>query len=291
MSSQTEPITPQPVTPALLRKNRLPSPGGHKGSRGRVAVVGGSRSTPGAILLSGVAALRVGAGVLGLAVPESVAIPLAVAVPEAGVTAFADAVSAKDLDDVRAVVADAEAVLIGPGLDRPEQTRVLLAGLLADASGPVVLDAFALGVLSVVHDDGVALPKQLVLTPNSAEAARLLDCDPDQLDPEPDAVARSIANRWQATVSYSGVIADSKDNVFITGTGHPGVGTSGSGDVLAGAVAGLLARGVEPLWAAAWATYLHGAAGDRLAARVGQLGFLARELVDQLPVVLAELQA
>ena len=130
-----------------------------------------------------------------------------------------------------------------------------------------------------------------MLTPNSAEAARLLGCEPDDLDPDPVAVALSIAQKWQATVSYSGVIVDAHGSCFATGTGHPGVGTSGSGDVLAGCVTGLLGRGAEPLWAAVWATYLHGAAGDRLAAHVGQLGFLARELVHQIPVVLAELQA
>ena len=78
---------------------------------------------------------------------------------------------------------------------------------------------------------------------------------------------------------------------WLVPAGHSGLGTSGSGDVLAGALVGLLARGVEPAQAACWATYLHAAAGDRLAARVGSLGFLARELLDQLPLVLTELQA
>jgi ADP-dependent NAD(P)H-hydrate dehydratase len=280
-----------PVTPALLRENRLPAPDGHKSSRGHVAVVGGSRSTPGAVLLAGVAALRVGAGVLAIAAPEPVAVPIAVAVPEAAVIGFAEDASVDGLDEVRDIVRGADGVLIGPGLDGPQLSRVLVSSLLGDVSGSVVLDAFALGVLPQLRQDGISLPSKLVLTPNSAEAARLLECEPDDLDSDPQVVARSLAERWQATVSYASAIADASGACFVTGTGHPGVGTSGSGDVLAGCVVGLLARGVEPLWAAIWATYLHGAAGDRLAAQVGQLGFLARELVAQVPLVLAELQA
>ena len=143
----------EPVTPALLRENRLPAPDGHKGSRGRVAVVGGSRSTPGAVLLAGVAALRVGAGVLSMSVPEAVAIPLAIGVPESSVIGFAEDVSG-DLDQVRELVAGADAVLIGPGLDDPDRSRALLSKLLGAASAPVVLDAFALGVLPAVHEEG-----------------------------------------------------------------------------------------------------------------------------------------
>jgi hydroxyethylthiazole kinase-like uncharacterized protein yjeF len=258
-----------------------------------VVVIGGSRSTPGALLLAGVAALRVGAGVLAFAAPEAVAIPLAVAVPEASVVSFAADVRAHpdSLDAVIEAVSSADSVLIGPGLDDAEQSQSLLAGLLNSISAPIALDAFALGVLPEVAKSAATLPNELVLTPNSAEAARLLSVGPDAVDHEPVAVAAAIAQRWDATVSYNGVIVNPRGEAFDTGTGHAGLGTSGSGDVMAGCVAGLLARGVDPLWTAVWATYLHGAAGDRLAARVGQLGFLARELLEQIPLVITELQA
>jgi NAD(P)H-hydrate repair Nnr-like enzyme with NAD(P)H-hydrate dehydratase domain len=123
------------------------------------------------------------------------------------------------------------------------------------------------------------------MTPNSAEACRLLERDLD--DPATDVPA--IAKRYQAVVSCQGWIADPDGGCWQITTGHVGLGTSGSGDVLAGALAGLRARGATASQAACWGTYLHAAAGDRLTARVGKLGFLARELLDEMPGVMAEL--
>lgn len=268
------------VSPALLRDWPLPGAGGSKHARGHVVVVGGSAATPGAVLLAGLAALRVGAGVLALAVPEPVAIPLAVAVPEAMVQPLGAA--------TRELVADATAVLIGPGFDAPDPTRealeLVLPAVPDDAC--VVLDAFALGVLPDVAALAAPLAGRLVLTPNDSEAGRLLDCD----EPPEDA-ALQLARRFGAAVSHSGVVATPDGTSRAVDTGHAGLGTSGSGDVLAGAVAGVAARGADPGQAASWATYAHAAAGDRLAARVGRLGFLARELLDELPLVLTELES
>jgi ADP-dependent NAD(P)H-hydrate dehydratase len=160
-----------------------------------------------------------------------------------------------------------------------------------DAAGDarLVLDAFALGVLAD-FDAADRIRGRAVLTPNSAEAARLLGTD-DVGDRDGLAVAVDIAERYGAAVSYQSYVAEAGGRCWTVPVGHAGLGTSGSGDVLAGAAAGLLARGAEPAQAACWATYLHSTAGDRLAARVGRLGFLARELVDQLPYVIVETEA
>ena len=269
------------ITPAALRDWPLPSPSGSKHNRGHVLVVGGSRMNPGGAMLSGLAALRVGAGVLGMAVPQDIALPLAVAVPEAGVRSLSD--------DVTSATADADAVLVGPGFDDPDVTREALmkvaGGLKPDVS--VVLDAFALGVLPELPDIADQLPGRAVLTPNSREAQRLLDTK--ELTADDGATAQAIADRYGCAVSYQGFIAVEGQQLREIATGHSGLGTSGSGDVLAGAIIGLLARGASPEQAASWGTYLHAAAGDRLAARVGRLGFLARELAVELPVVLTEL--
>jgi ADP-dependent NAD(P)H-hydrate dehydratase len=284
-----DPRTEQ-VTAALLRGWRLPEPGGGKHARGEVMVVGGSPSTPGAVMLAGLAALRVGAGVLGMAVAESVSPAVAAAVPEASVTALPelDGKSADDRLDGR--LGGCEVVLVGPGLDRPEDAVALLDRVVAGAgsSTQIVLDAFALGVLS--QSDAVSqLRGRSVLTPNSSEAERLLESvDDDANDSE---IAARIAARYDAVVSYNAAVATPDGRTWWVPAGHAGLGTSGSGDVLAGAITGLLARGADAAQAACWATFLHSTAGDRLAARVGRLGFLARELVDQLPVVLSETEA
>jgi ADP-dependent NAD(P)H-hydrate dehydratase len=279
-----------PITPSRLRQWPLPDPGGSKHSRGHALLIGGARATPGAMLLAGIAALRVGAGVLAMAVPDDVAVPLAVTMPEASVSGWGTATSI-DAAVLEPLLERADAITIGPGIDDADVAKALVRHVsAADHSGPVLLDAYAIGVLGDPEDDEAkALAGRLVLTPNGSEAELLLDDDPGgRSDAE---CALAIADRWDAVVSYAGMVATVDGDVHEISTGHPGLGTSGSGDVLAGAIGGLLARGTDPVRAACWGTYLHAAAGDRLAARVGRLGFLARELLDELPLVLTELQA
>jgi hydroxyethylthiazole kinase-like uncharacterized protein yjeF len=290
----TEPVV---LTPALLRQWPLPPREGTKDSRGGVLVVGGARRTPGAVALAGLSALRIGAGRLTLAVAESVAPALAVATPEAGVLGLPETADGSPTGEPPAHLTGelerADAVVVGPGLDEPDGAAALVRAVLAalDAAGDdgpaLLLDAFALGVLPGLGDDAVLPAGRTVLTPNLAEAARLLEVD--QVDAA-DAAAR-VARRWGAVVTCAGTVAHPDGRRWESATGYAGLGTSGSGDVLAGAIAGLLAGGAPPEQAAAWGTAVHGAAGDRLAARVGPLGYLARELVDQVPALLVELQA
>jgi hydroxyethylthiazole kinase-like uncharacterized protein yjeF len=223
-----------------------------------------------------------------------VAAPLAVATPEAGVLALPEDADGSPTGatppHLAAELERADAVVVGPGLDEPEGAAGLVRavlGALADRDAAVLLDAFALGVLPGLRDE-VTLPEgRVVLTPNTTEAARLLGVDEVDAD---DAAAR-VADRWGAVVSCAGTIAHPDGRRWASATGYPGLGTSGSGDVLAGAVAGLLAGGAPVEQAACWGTAVHGSAGDRLAARVGPLGYLARELADEVPAVLVELQA
>ncbi len=280
------------LTAAALREWPLPEPGRGKYARGAVVVVGSAAGSPGAVILAGLAALRVGAGKLSVAVAASVATPLAVAVPEAGVTPLEEddggTLTGGGLAPLERKLARASAVLVGPGLDDPDATLALLTGVLerVDDDVPLVLDAFAVGVLPRLPD-AAALRGRLVLTPNADEIAHLLEVDDVADDDLPDAV-RTVAERYGAAVSCEDVVA-ADGRLWHKVAGNRGLGTSGSGDVLAGAVAGVLARGAEPGQAAAWGTHLHSAAGDRLAGTVGHVGFLARELLDVLPTVLGEL--
>jgi ADP-dependent NAD(P)H-hydrate dehydratase len=282
--------SPEPVTQELLRGLPLPEPTGSKQSRGNVLVVGGARKTPGAVALTGLAALRVGAGRLTLAVAESAAVPLAVTLPEAGVLGLAEGPSGTVLGasaDTLGDDASAECVVLGPGLDDPDETTELLrrAIPLLGTDTVLLLDAYGLGALGTHPDLVEPVRNRLVLTPNGTEAGFLLGRDPgEQAD---DAV--EIADRFSAVVSMGGVIAAPGGLLREVQAGGPSLGTSGSGDVLAGAIAGLLARGAKPDVAATWGTALHSTAGDRLSERVGPLGLLARELIDELPRVLADL--
>ncbi len=283
---------PEWITPASLRDWSLPSPGGSKYGRGQVMVLGGAAATPGAAMLTGLACLRVGAGRLSMGVAQSAAVALAIAVPEAGVYGLPQSprgsVLGSDLSAVADSVSSVDVVVVGPGLDDADETETLLQTLLPllDEKAALVLDAYALGVWPRVQATGFGAGR-LLMTPNPEEAARLLERDLS----EPAADIAAIAERYQAVVSCQGWIADPDGGCWQVSTGHVGLGTSGSGDVLAGALAGLRARGASASQAACWGTYLHAAAGDRLTARVGKLGFLARELLDEIPGVMAELSS
>jgi hydroxyethylthiazole kinase-like uncharacterized protein yjeF len=285
------------LTPTVLRDWHLPDPGGDgKAGRGTALVVGGSRGTPGAVLLAGVAALRVGAGVLQIGAPGAISIGLGISVPEALVLPLpetgAGSVSSAGVGDLASVLSDAAAVLVGPGLyDADDEIQGLITALV-EQIGPestVVVDGYALRGLD--PETVAPLAGRLVLTPNKAEATQLLQAVPDAPDPDDDpaGAAAAIARRFDAVVTLHGEVADAAGGRWSDQSGHAGLGTSGSGDVLAGMVVGLLARGATPAQAACWATHVHATAGERLGARISHIGFLARELLDEAPLVLAEL--
>ncbi len=286
---------PELVTPELLRGWSLPDPEGSKQARGQVVVIGGAATTPGGVALAGLASLRVGAGRVQLALAESVAPALAATFPEAGVIALPETdggsirgtPAAERLQDV---VGSADAVLIGPGLDDAGEAADLLIALIphvGEESG-LVLDAYALGALSQTDEAAQALVSRTgpaVLTPNARELSLLVDRE----DEPKDGDASEAAKRYRCGVTSGATVASPDGRTWHVPQGHAGLATAGSGDVLAGLVVGLLGRGAEVEQAACWATYLHSTAGERLSSIVGGVGFLARELVDQVPPVLAEL--
>jgi len=291
MPSRTD--QPREVTPELLASWPLPEADDSKYGRGQVVVVGGARRSPGAAMLSGISALRVGAGRLTLAVGESVAVAVATALPECGIVALdetpAGSVGGFGLPAASDDLRDADAVLVGPGLDSADETAVMvreLARFLGDEA-VVVLDAFGLGVLPDVAGVVERLGGRLVLTPNKVEAGLLLERELGDLEAD----VAEIARRYRAAVSCFGVVADPEGTVWTVGAGVNGLATSGSGDVLAGAIVGLCARGATPAQAAVWATWAHKEAGERLSRRIAPLGFLAGELPAELPPVLASIGA
>ena len=280
------------VTPELLRGWRLPDPASSKKARGQVIVIGGAARTPGGVALAGLAALRVGAGHVQLAVAASVAPALAAGFPEAGVISLPHTESGTIRGSAAAeacaeAVAGADAVLVGPGLDDADEAAALLEGLLphVDAEAALVLDAYSLGVLPDFKQVLKGRGAPAVLTPNGNELGRLLERD---VEPEHDDVVEA-AREYASCVTAQAMIADPEGRRWRVPSGHSGLATAGSGDVLAGLVVGLLARSADPAQAACWGTYLHSMAGERLASTIGEVGFLARELVDEVPAVLAEL--
>jgi ADP-dependent NAD(P)H-hydrate dehydratase len=281
------PLEPTTVTPAVLRGWPLPPPGEDKNRRGRVLIVGGSEQTPGAVRLAAEAALRAGAGKLQIATVGSTAAALAVAVPEALVLSVPEA--GGEVAPSQALVdaaAEADAVLIGPGVGEVERFAAVMALLVPRLHRGVVIDA---GGLAYVGADG-SLPERTVLTPNRTELALAVGIR-EVVDP--GGATLELARRTKVVVTSGGSeswTATPDGELWRDQTGSAGLGVSGSGDVFAGIVTGLLARGAEPAQAAVWATHVHGRTGDRLASAIGRVGFLARELLPEIPRVLAEIE-
>ena len=286
----------RPVDAALLRAWPLPVPeGGDKNARGSVFVVAGAPQMPGAAVLCATAALRAGAGKLQIGTCASVAAHVGTAVPESLVVALEETPSgAVALSNAQTIVEranKADALVIGPGMVDESATAALIAAVARDLDVPAVIDAAALACFCDRADAIAGLGGRAVLTPHAGEMASMLSCERDAVEADPASFAIDAARRFNAVVALKGettYITEPNGALYRNEHGNVGLATSGSGDVLAGIVGGLLARGAPPLVAAAWGVYLHARAGDALAKRIG-FGFLARELSGEIPRLMAEL--
>jgi hydroxyethylthiazole kinase-like uncharacterized protein yjeF len=278
---------------ALLQAMPLPplEESGDKEARGRLLVIGGSRELAGAALLAGVAGLRAGAGKLQIATAASIAPGLGIAIPEARVIGHGETaegcISKSAIEAIVGWAKGAQAVAIGCGLVSGKPLELMLDALLGcEARAPLVLDAAVLGGLAERADLLKAWKPGAVILPHAGEMARLLGCGREEVQAEPLAAARRAATELGVVAlvkgEYSHIVAPD-GRAFQYRGGGVGLATSGSGDVLAGIVGGLCARGADPLTACLWGVYLHGEAGRALTKSVGRVGFLARELLELIP--------
>jgi hydroxyethylthiazole kinase-like uncharacterized protein yjeF len=287
------------ITPELLRAMPLPQPAGStdKNARGSVLVVAGSVEVPGAALLAGTAALRAGAGKLQIATCSSIAPHLGLAVPEALVLGLPETSAGGMAPDAAELLCErakrSDAVLLGPGMMDKEAVAELTTGIVKGLSGPaLVLDAEALVCLDTLRDPLCEREGRTIITPHAGEMASLLEIEREAVEGDPLAVAVQVARRFRMVVALKGgttYVAAPDGECWFYESGNVGLATSGSGDTLAGVVTGLVARGASPAQAAVWGVYLHGQAGNRLARSLGPMGFLARELLAEIPGIMAEL--
>jgi hydroxyethylthiazole kinase-like uncharacterized protein yjeF len=250
-----------------------------KEDRGRVLVVAGSREVPGAALLAARAVLRAGAGKLHIATAADVAPAVANSMPEARVSGLptTDAGEIADVSDAVLHAAESSAaVLSGPGMEVSE-AAVNVARALAARAPASVFDAAAIPAASA----GVG-----IITPHLGEMANLCNCTKEEIERSPGDIALEVARGRGVVVvlkSATTYVASPAGTLWVHRGGSVGLGTSGSGDVLAGVIAGLMAQGASTDQAAVWGVVLHGSAGKTLSARVGLVGYLAREIADEIP--------
>lgn len=268
----------------------------HKGTFGHVLVVAGSVGKTGAAVLAGTGALRAGAGLVTVATPAPVSPLVAAARPELMTEPLAVRDGGLDrerdaVDRVLALARGCDAVVVGPGLGQAPGTQDFVRAFARQCPAPMVIDADGLNALasgSILRGGGFTATREAptVLTPHPGEMARLLNTTAAAVQARRLPTARTLAVKARAVVVLKGqrtLVADPDARVAINPTGNPGMATAGTGDVLAGMIGALLARGRDPWTAAAAAVHLHGAAGDHAARRVGQDAMIASDLLDALP--------
>ncbi len=260
------------------------NPWAHKGDFGRILLLCGSRGYTGAAALAAMGALRSGAGLVILGVPESIYAIEAVKLTEAIVFPLPDRdgrFAAEAAADVLDRLPQMDAVLVGPGLGQSEGTRTLTKAVLEHAHCPVVLDADGINVIAAHKDIVRERTSPTILTPHDGEFRRLGYPITAHRPEAAGAAARDLG----AIVLLKGheTVITNGETAYVNCTGNPGMAVGGSGDVLSGILVSLLGQGIEPIEAAACGAWLHGAAGDLCARDIGQYGMLPTDMLHVLP--------
>jgi NAD(P)H-hydrate epimerase len=268
----------------------------NKGTFGRVLLVAGSRGMSGAAILSGSGALRGGAGLVRVAVPEGI-LPIVAAGNPCYMTApliqdeggrLAEAAQPALLDLARAN----DVVALGPGLGRSPAITAIVTALLAQTSVPLVLDADGLNALEHHADRLRSRAAPLILTPHPGEFARLLGSDAATVQAARQELAVRFAteNGLVLLLKGHGTLVTDGRRVYQNTTGNPGMATGGTGDVLTGVIAALLGQGLDPFAAAQLGAYVHGLAGDLARDALGEVSLIATDLLQYLPAALRSRQ-
>jgi len=265
----------------------------HKGGFGHLLVLAGSHGKTGAALLCARGALRSGTGLVSLASPQKLNYIYETRLVEAMTVPLASDYNLA-IDDYAAIteaLAAKKAVVLGPGLGLADETSELVCRLYGEVEVPMVVDADALNCLAREGSLTNKLAAPRIMTPHPGEMARMTGLTSSEIQKNRLGIAASFAQEYNVILVLKGagtIIADPSGRLAINPTGNPGMAAGGMGDVLAGIVGGLLAQGLSAWEAACLGVYLHGLAGDRIAAKV-EAGFLAAELADEIPLALQNL--
>lgn len=287
-------LTAEYVGRAIPSRSRY----GHKGTHGTGLIIGGSPGMSGALALAAKAALRSGAGLVRMATGENMAQFVDGLLEEATTIGLKETPTGRwatgAFGQLKAALASADAVGVGPGLGQNNEILKLLNEIVEQSHKPLVIDADGLNALAqdiqvLLHANG-----PVILTPHPGEMARLTGLNVEEVQANRLELALEKASQWGVILVLKGaatIVASPDGRAFINTSGGPILGAGGTGDVLTGCIVGLLAQGVEPLDAACLGVYCHGLAGDIIAAEITDRGALAGEVADKLPQALAHLNA
>ena len=288
------------ITPEWVRSHLPSRPSdGHKGTYGHALIIGGCTSYPGAPSLAAGAALRSGAGLVTLAAPKSIYNAVASHFPEAIHLPLPDnglgSLHPQSLPTLRAAIGDYSSLALGCGMGRSKPARRFLIELLSPEHAPtqpLVVDADAMNILAETPDWWERIPTPAVLTPHPGEMSRLTGIPTQEIQSNRIEIARKHARRWGHVVVLKGaytIVAQPEGTCHVAPFANPLLSVGGTGDVLAGLIAGLLAQGMTPADASACGVFLHGAAAESLRATYGDRGATATDVINALPATTRQL--
>ena len=271
----------------------------NKGTFGKVLVVAGSINYIGAAYMACAAATRVGAGLVTLATACSLLPILASKLTEVTYLPLPESGQGVIESDASTIICESlsnyNVLLLGCGLGLNETTQEFVKAIIPCLSEgmPVVLDADALNILATVPEWWNRLPGDVVLTPHPGEMARLSGIPIDEIQNDRVGTAQEMAGKWNKTVVLKGahtVVASPEGNIRMSGSANPGLASAGTGDILAGVIASLIAQGLSPSGAAATGVYLHSEAGELLRHQIGDAGMVASDILPVLPLVIKRIK-
>ena len=277
--------------PTLLLRRR---PNAHKGNFGHIFILAGSARFSGAAVLCGEAAMRAGAGLVTLGIPESLSEDIIKIKPKEVMTfplpeTSDGTLSLSGYKKIKDFVKNTDVLAVGPGLTQNKSTQGLVRKVISIIDKPMVIDADGLNalvghlkMLSTIHYPLSAK----ILTPHPGEMARLMGASIKKVQAGRKDITKKFAKDYKVTLVLKGhntVVADYHGNLYINKTGNPGMATAGSGDVLTGMIAAFLGQGLNQFEASKYAVYLHGLAGDLAAKKKTQIGMIASDIIDKIP--------
>jgi NAD(P)H-hydrate epimerase len=274
----------------LLRRN----PDAHKGDFGKIFILAGSPRFSGAAVLSGAAAMRSGAGLVTLGIPEGINRAIIKIKPKEVMTlplpeTKQGTLSLNGYNKVKNFIKEINILVIGPGLTANKSTQSLVRKVISNTDRPAVIDADGLnalvGHLNILRTLSAG-NRKLILTPHPGEMSKLLGASVKKVQDNREDVAKKFARDYKVTLVLKGhntVVTDKNGELYINKTGNPGMATAGSGDVLTGMIAAFLGQGLDNFNAAKCAVYLHGLSGDLAAKEKTEMGMIASDIIDKIP--------
>jgi hydroxyethylthiazole kinase-like uncharacterized protein yjeF len=268
-------------------------PDTHKGDYGHLLVIAGSVGKTGAAAMACEAALRIGAGLVTLAIPKSLNAIMEVKLTEVMTEPLPETpkqtLSLRAFSSILRLCENKKAVIIGPGIGTFKETQSLILKLIKTLNLPIILDADGLTALATQPKTLPTTNRSLILTPHPGEMAKLIRSTPKDVQEDRISISRNFAQSHHVHLVLKGhrsLIATPKGEVFINPTGNPGMASGGTGDVLTGMIGGLICQGFDILPSLQMAVYLHGLAGDEMAQELGEKSLIARDIIEKIPALL-----